>query len=287
MATQPASRHRLHRLFLENFSAADIAEPLASFDAIRPAAEAAAVMARRKYRVAGIRQDGTICGYVRREDLQEGLCGDYLRPFADGDVIPDSFDIPSLVLRLDGKQQLFVNILGQVGGIVTRTDLEKPPVRMWLFGMITIIEMGLTRLIETAYPNGEWRQYLSDGRLQKAEQLLVERRRRNQDLDLLACLQFSDRGQIALRDETLRERAGFVSRSRGEKTVHELEALRNNLAHSQDIIACDWEIIVKLTEHLDHFLVPRWLESGASVGVSRPEANTASSIQGHGADPSG
>jgi hypothetical protein len=53
-----------------------------------------------------------------------------------------------------------------------------------------------------------------------------------------------------LRNEGLRAKAGFVSRSRGEQTVKELEALRNNLAHSQDIITCDWEIIVKLTEFL-------------------------------------
>ena len=117
--------------------------------------------------------------------------------------------------------------------------------------MITIVEMGLTRLIESAYPDGSWRQCLSEGRLQKAEALLAERQRRNQDLDLLDCLQFSDRGQIVLRNEELRKRAGFVSRSRGEQTVKELESLRNNLAHAQDIIACDWDIIVKLTEFLD------------------------------------
>jgi hypothetical protein len=29
-------------------------------------------------------------------------------------------------------------VLGQVGGIVAKTDLQKPPVRMWLSGMITI-----------------------------------------------------------------------------------------------------------------------------------------------------
>ena len=34
----------------------------------------------------------------------------------------------------------------------------------------------------------------------------------------------------------------------------ELEALRNNLAHSQDIITCDWDIIVKLTEYMERRL---------------------------------
>jgi len=256
MTTTAASQQRLRRVFVENFSAADIAEPLASFDARTPAAEALEVMTRRAYRVAGIRTDGAICGYVRQEELTEGLCSQAAHPFDDGDVVPDTAAIPELVTRLNGRSWLFVNVLGQVGGIVTRTDLLKPPVRMWLFGMITIIEMGLTRMIETAYPDGSWRQCLSEGRLQKAEALLEERKRRKQDLGLLDCLQFSDRGQIVLRNDALRQQAGFVSRSRGEQTVKDLEALRNNLAHSQDIIACDWDIIVKLIEHLDIFFGP-------------------------------
>ncbi len=256
MTTTVASQQRLRRVFTENFSAADIAEPLASFDASTAAAEVLEAMTRRAYKVAGIRKDGTICGYVRLEELAGGTCGDAVHPFEDGDVVPDSASIPELVMQLNDRSWLFVSVLGQVGGIVTKTDLLKPPVRMWLFGMITIIEMELTRLIESAYPDDSWRQYLSEGRMQKAEALLEERKRRNQDLDLLDCLQFSDRGQIVLRNEALRTRAGFVSRSRGEQTVKELEALRNNLAHSQDIIACDWEIIVKLIEHLDKFLGP-------------------------------
>lgn len=249
-----AQRHHLRRVFTENFSAADIAEPLASFDASLPAAEARAIMARRRYRVAGVREDGTICGYVRQEELAAGTCGEALHAFEDSEVIAHSLGFPELVLRLDARPQLFVKVLGQVGGIITKTDLQKPPVRMWLFGMITIIEMGLTQLIQAAYPDGSWRQQLSAGRLQKAETLLDERKRRNQDLDLLDCLQFSDRGQIVLRNEALRAQAGFVSRSRGEQTVKELEALRNNLAHAQDIICCDWDIIVKLTEYMDRRL---------------------------------
>lgn len=253
MAISSASQQRLRRVFEESFSAADIAEPLASFDAATPAADALAVMSRRRFAVAGLRREGAICGYVRQEELAQGSCGDYLCPFADGEVVLDSAGFGDLVRLTNVRPRVFVKVLGQVGGIVTRTDLSKPPVRMWLFGMITIIEMGLTQLIESAYPDGSWKQCLSEGRLQKANALLEERQRRNQELRLLDCLQFSDRGQIVLRNEALRARSGFVSRSRGEQTVKELEALRNNLAHSQDIIACDWEVIVKLTESLDKF----------------------------------
>jgi len=257
MSINPASQQRLRRVFEESFSAADIAEPLASFDIGTPAAEVRSVMARRNFRVAGIRRDGVICGYVRQEELERETCAEFIHPFDDGDVVADAAGFPEVIMLLNTRPQLFVNVLGEVGGIVTRTDLQKPSVRMWLFGMITIIEMGLTRIIERGYPDGSWRNCLSAGRLEKAQVLLEERQRRNQDVDLLDCLQFSDRGQIVLRNEELRARAGFVSRSRGEQTVKELEALRNNLAHSQDIIANDWDIIVKLTENLTIFLDPR------------------------------
>ena len=39
---------------------------------------------------------------------------------------------------------------------------------------------------------------------------------------------------------------GFQSRRRGEQTIKDLEKLRNNLAHSQDIVTCDWDTIVRL-----------------------------------------
>ena len=53
-------------------------------------------------------------------------------------------------------------------------------------------------------PGDSWKQYLSESRLQKAEALLEERKRRNQNLELIDCLQISDKGQIIARNEELR-----------------------------------------------------------------------------------
>ena len=82
--------------------------------------------------------------------------------------------LPTLVRLLNERPRVFVTSLGRVGGIATRSDLRKPPVRMWLFGMITIVEMGLTRLIETRFPEEGWKDLLSASRLEKAEALLAE-----------------------------------------------------------------------------------------------------------------
>ena len=79
--------------------------------------------------------------------------------------------------------------------------------RMWLFGMITVLEMRFLHLIE-AISATNWARYISPARREKALQLQIERQRRRQDARLLDCLQFSDKAQIVVRDETLRSAGG-------------------------------------------------------------------------------
>ncbi|MDY0167396.1 MAG: hypothetical protein RBS80_12680 [Thermoguttaceae bacterium] len=242
---------RLKRVFLEGFSVSDITEPLVSFDATAPAAEVRAFMQELGYETVGVRVDGVVAGYVNREELKSGPCRGCLHAFDAAEVVPDSSSIPDVVVKLDQLPRLFVTAFGQVGGILTRTDLQKPPARMWLFGVITIVEIGLTRLIQDRFADGAWQSFLSEARLDKAKALLAERKRRNQEPALLDCLQLSDKGQIVLRNEDLWKTAGFRSRNKGEESMKQIEALRNNLAHSQDIIVHDWQTIVKLTTFLD------------------------------------
>jgi hypothetical protein len=147
---------------------------------------------------------------------------------------------------LSGAPHVFVKTLGAVGGIITSADIQKPAVRMWLFGIVTLIEMRCAELIESMCPENQWKQYLSEGRLQKAESLLAERQRRSQSVRLFDCLQFADKGQIIARHEALRSATIFTSRRQVEDAVAKLEQLRNNLAHAQDIPDSDWDTILRL-----------------------------------------
>jgi hypothetical protein len=44
---------------------------------------------------------------------------------------------------------------------------------------------------------------------------------------------------------------GFDSRAAGKRVLRELQSLRNNLAHAQDIVTHDWAQIARLTRRLD------------------------------------
>jgi hypothetical protein len=245
MPWKDTQRSRLRRLFLEGFSAMDVAEPLVSFDVQAKAVDVQRFMLDKNYDIVGVRSDGLVDGYVRREDLTSGSCGSHMRPFlAADDLIPDSSNLIDVVKSLAINQRCFVTILDQVGAIVTLADLEKPPMRMFLFGMITIIEMTMTEILRQRYPNDSWQELLSDKRVALAKKLKEERVRRGQPVELLDCLQFGDKGWIITYDDELRQSLGHKSRRETRTAIKEFENLRNNLAHTQEIIPSGWQRIV-------------------------------------------
>lgn len=251
MHTFDPSEENLKRLFEEGFTVRDIASSLASFDSETPADHARAIMVEQRYRVAGVRVKGLTAGFVEADKLQGGTCGNHLQPI-DGDrVLPDTASLSTAVIVLDKREPVFIRVLGEVGGLITRSDLQKPPVRMWLFGVITILEMSLVRIIENRFPDGSWKIHISENRLQKTEGLMRERRRRGQDVRMIDCLQLSDKAWVLWKDPELRAGLEAKTRKEWEERVKTTESLRNNLAHSQDIVTHDWPAIVRITQSLD------------------------------------
>jgi len=240
----------LKRVFTETFTVADIAEPLASFDADARAEDIRAFMMARDFDIVGIRLQGEVASIVQRELLEGGPCEQYMQKMDEVPVREANTPLLEVVTELHRTPFLLINVFGRVGGIVTRADLQKPPLRMWLFGLLTLIELRFTELIEQHCPGDRWKQFVSEARLQKAQALLAERSRRNQALQLLDCLQFSDKGQIVARNEEIRRLTVFRSRRQADEAIKDLEQLRNNLAHAQDILATDWETIIRLCEFI-------------------------------------
>lgn len=262
------SDRSLH-LFLNSFTARDLAEPLASFDEGTALASIEQAMAQRRLTVVGVRRAGTIVGWLAADDLASGAQPWTARPIQPATVIAETASLNEVVDRLSQYQVVFVRTLGEIGGLIRAADFEKAPMRMWLFGLVTITELRVTRLIDQACPHGAWQQYLSPGRLHLAEELRAERRRRHQDPSLLECLQLADKGRIVARDETLRSLTRFPSRRAVEDFVIGLQDLRNNLAHSQDVSG-DWEIIRDLATNVHRIVLgPEFEREAPPDGANR------------------
>ncbi len=242
------------QLFLSGFTARDLAEPLPSFDDTTTAGTVRDAIHAQRLEVVGIRKSGIVGGWMSREDATnatEPLVG---RQFDKSWVISDAASLNVVVQGLNSAPCLFVRSIGHVNGLIRRVDLQKPAMRMWLFGLVTISELRVTRLIDECCPQDAWQTYLSKGRLQKANELQQERQCRGQRPSLLDCLQFADKGQIVARDQRLRRYTRFASKREVEDFVKALQDLRNNLAHSQELSG-NWDIIHDLATNLHRIVL--------------------------------
>ncbi len=239
------------RMFMELFTARDIAEGLLSFDAGYNCADVAKALKRQRCDVASVRVNGVVHGYLRLSDVESDDASNSFRNFTVDQVIPGSATFADVVHVLTRHDYCFVTMLGSIAGVVGRDDINKPMVRMWLFGIVTMVEMGIVQLINERFPDAAWQSVVSAGRLQKASDIQAERQRRNQYCELIDCLQLSDKAQILINDEVSLERLGFDTKSAAKRSVKELESLRNHLAHAQDIVIHDWAQIARLARRME------------------------------------
>lgn len=244
----------IKRFFKFGFTAADVAEPLVSFDAERSARSVLALMRELQLPVAGIRKGGLVRGYVCASDLAAGRCGSRAAAIDDAVAVEADTPLHLVIAALSECDFVFVRTLGAVAGVVTRGDMEKPTSRMWLFGMVTVIEQAFGRLLEARHPNESWLDLLPPGRLAKARQLQQERLRRGMPLGLAACLQLADKAHILFQDSEIREQLGLASRAAAKLALGRVERLRNSLAHAHAIVEDNWETIARWSLQIENLL---------------------------------
>ena len=244
---------KFRRMFMELFTARDIAESLYSFDLDSDCDTVRKVMQRKQQDVASIRISGTVQGYVRFVDLDGDDCSGSMRHFTIDQVITGDSTLSDVVHVLTRHDYCFISLLGEVVGVICRDDINKPMVRMWLFGLVTMIEMRVAQMIQSNFPDDSWQSAVSEDRLEKAKSMQQERLRRNQHCSLIDCLQLSDKARVAIEQPQMLEAMGFDSRRTAKRVIKSLESLRNNLSHAQDIVMHDWAQIARLSRRIEEY----------------------------------
>lgn len=249
-----SSLHDLRTLFGNVICVREITEPLVSFDGNHDAQEALETMKEHNYDVVGVRKGGRVLGYMNRSIGAGPLVEDTMKDFKSSLVIDASESLSRVLERLQDRNFVFVRILGHVGGIVTRGDLQKTPFRMWLFGLISLIEMHLLRVLRRRYPGGDWEKHINMARRKKAMEVYEQRAAKNIECDLADCLQFADKVDALLEDAPFLLDIGFDSKGSARRFFTEIRMLRDDLAHSSDIISPRWPALIRLTGDCERVL---------------------------------
>jgi hypothetical protein len=234
---EPQSVARLSRTFSRSLSAVDLAEPLASLDENQSGALGAELMRTRNVSVLGVRRAGLVAGWVGANDLTGSTLGESARDFRREEVLDESASLDVVLGALGAAEQVFIEWRGEVAAVITRRDLQKPPLRMWLFGAITVLDANLTWAVGELFPGDSWQNQITPGRFEKAVALRAERQRRGSECALLDCLQVKDKADILVSDAASLAALGVHSRREADRLTRDIEKLRNHLAHAQELEA--------------------------------------------------
>jgi hypothetical protein len=236
------------RQYNDIFQAKDIANPLLSFDANTPATLVGESLRKRRRRLATVRVDGEVAGFIDRGRLgSEDHCGRFSQAFSPDQVLTGDAGFAEVIHVLTRHSYCFISMLGQIQGVISREDVNKPFMRMWLFGIITLTEMRISELVKGYFKGDEWHRLIPEARLQAARNLQLERKRLNQHFELINCLQMADKGLLLINQPELLSEFGFSSKSAAKKVLKHFQSLRNNLAHAQDISTYDWAQIARIS----------------------------------------
>lgn len=137
--------------------------------------------------------------------------------------------------------------------------LNSPTVRMWLFGLLSILDRHEEMALREIFPGDSWIPQVSDGRLEAARRLQEERQRLGQPCDLFSCLQLADKTRLLI-EGPLGEKLGYTSRRARKQAVKALGTLRNQLAHHQEIFPLCAETIFGIVHRAEELLGGQRLE---------------------------
>lgn len=242
-------------LFEEEVTVKSISESLRSCSCSDDAVLVRNTMQELDFDVMGIEEKGEVYGYVHRSDLGAGPCKKYQSIFHPSELVADSTSLMDVLRILHDNPRIFVLERNRVTGIVTRGDLQKAPVRMLLFGIITLLEMHLLRILRIYYEKASWQNHLSDNRLDYAKRIFEKRKSRNEDIGLADCLQFCDKTKLVLRLSRIREEVQKQCGKSAKTLLKQAEKMRDKLAHAQDIVeGSTWMEVTDLTGDIQGLL---------------------------------
>jgi hypothetical protein len=232
-----------------------IAEPLLCAAAKQMGEDVRKVLLSRGFDVAGVKDSeiGPVIGMVITEQLTSGYVQDQLVEIEKDDLLKIDVPVGELLRFLRYKKRAFIQENSQIRAIVTHADLNKPPIRLYLFGLISLMEMHLQFWIMAQFGKDSWMSRLSNRRLELAKKLHVERQEVDEGISLIDCLQFCDKTSLIVKDQKLLLDLNLGSKTKARELFAAAERLRNDLAHSQLDLAhgTSWELILQCVDAIE------------------------------------
>lgn len=202
-------------------------------------------MHRRNYDIMPVKENGKFVGYVEREILVKLKQIEPAIQQINLDIVVSADTCVHEMIDLFQKSRFFfVNRANDLVGLVTYADLDKIPVRVWLFILICKFEFLLLQLIKNFYEGSSWLNKLTTKRREKITDLFDEKRKHDIDISLENCLNLGDMIELLESDRKLRSFVGYTSRNSCKRECSGLDVLRNNVMHPSTSLVNNYDGVV-------------------------------------------
>jgi|GEM_PF-6181270 len=137
---------------------------------------------------------------------------------------------------------------GDIAGIVTLSDLNKPAACVGLFPLVQRVELSMRQAVAKLLPGDKWIDHCHKDRQRRIRNIAKNRRDRDCDIDSLSIALFSDLTHVCSTGRV----AGQCFEARADATLDEerklLDDLRNRVCHSVTSLLDDEFGIEKIAE---------------------------------------
>lgn len=259
-----------------------ISEPLVSYDKQTPYADAVSDMKASRFDVAGVVDHAdNVLGYIDSKGKLSGVCGDknHGHPFDPGSLVTDAMPIAEAGSLIARKRRVFVLERNKVTSIVTRADLQKAPVRMMIFGVITVLEMHLTNVLRREWPGDEWSKCdsFAPKQVKAIKDRFQQAKKRNDETDIFGCMDLYAKSLLACETNSLVDALQKDGPDDLESDLAEIRRLRNAVAHGKSLVTSNrsWNKVLQITIEAQQAskTLESMLEDDTAAGCSQAEAS--------------
>ncbi|ASJ72110.1 hypothetical protein [Granulosicoccus antarcticus] len=227
----------LRRHFEDAITVEAIYEPIQACEVDMPTKALSEILEKRGFDICGVRYPGSdeIHNYVTAESLTSAThVSDCIQIIASNTVISETTAIADCLHFLADMQWKFVLVGTSIAGIVTQWDLNKPPSRVYFFGILSLFEQHLNLWIRRYYTDEEMRAVVGTNKHRSAETLQQRKKLRGIPTALIENFNIPEKRLLLFSNEYLL--AALNIDAEDEIKIENIATFRNALMHSANSV---------------------------------------------------
>ena len=163
--------------------------------------------------------------YSNKQTVQK-----FFQPISEKLIIGGNSSIIDFIKNIEDEPYKLVISKNKVSGFVTFSDLQKIPVRVSIFSLITELEIAISKFISNKFDDDDdWIKLLSKGRKEKIDLKISQIKQNDNFVSKIIFTELSDKLDIILKLKLLK-----LSGKTQKKQFEEITKIRNKVAHSSD-----------------------------------------------------